>query len=163
MTYGTHLRRSRHGTLYFRYVIPADVRSDLQRSELSVSLGTGSKCGAELAALEPRLVAKRFIDAARETKRMSEPGDAKRLALRALIHERKFKAQLGEPNEADESKASMAAHVETLTAKLVSMVGTASVSSVGPTLSAAVAAYKTEGRSTEKWTPKTAAAIDGRF
>ena len=94
---------------------------------------------------------------------MSEPGDAKRLALQALIHERKFKAQLGEPNEADESKASMAAHVETLTAKLVSMVGTASVSSVGPTLSAAVAAYKTEGRSTEKWTPKTAAAIDGRF
>jgi hypothetical protein len=33
------LRRSRHGTLYFRYVVPSDVRATLGTSELSLSLG----------------------------------------------------------------------------------------------------------------------------
>ena len=59
MTYGTHLRRSRHGTLFFRYVIPVDVRSEIGRSELSLSLGTSSKREAQLAAMELAIIATR--------------------------------------------------------------------------------------------------------
>ena len=78
MTYGTHLRRSRHGTLYFRYVIPPDVRASVGQSEVSVSLGTASKREAEVACLELQLAAKRIVAAAREETASGEdcPNDA---------------------------------------------------------------------------------------
>ena len=66
MTYGTNLRRSRHGTLYFRYVIPSDARAIFGKSEVSISLGTASRRSAELLALELRLIAKRLIETARK-------------------------------------------------------------------------------------------------
>jgi hypothetical protein len=74
MTYGTHLRRSRHGTLYFRLVVPSDLRGSVGKSEFSISLGTASKRSAELAALELQLAAKRFIECAREAIRMNDRG-----------------------------------------------------------------------------------------
>ena len=60
MTYGALLRRSRHGTLYFRFVIPHDLRALVGQSELSISLGTASKRAAELVVLKLRLAAKSF-------------------------------------------------------------------------------------------------------
>ena len=166
MTYGTHLRRSRHGNLCFRYVTPPDVRAVLGTSELSISLGTSSKRGAETAALELQLVAKRVVEHARHAIRMSEPVKSNLAAIHALIRERRFKVLRDELNEADRANAAKDAKIEALTAKLISKFEPYQPEVVrisAPTLSMAVAAYKAEGQSTERWTPKTADAIDGRL
>ena len=84
MTYGTNLRRSRHGTLYLRYVIPSDARAIFGKSEVSFSLGTASRRSAELLALELHLTAKRLIDTARYATRMDTSDEhAKMRALPA--------------------------------------------------------------------------------
>lgn len=166
MTYGTHLRRSRHGTLYFRYVIPSDVRASTGKSELSISLGTASKRGAELAALELELVAKRFVETAREAIRMNEPIKSNLAALNALIRVRRYEHVLGELSDADRVIDDQKTQIETLTAKLISGIGgprqqTAVVAD--PTLEAAVQAFKAERQATGKWTVKTAEMWDSRL
>lgn len=166
MTYGTHLRRSRHGTLYFRYVIPADVRPHIGRSELSLSLGTSSKRDAQLAALELEVIAKRFVAAARDGIRMNDAEALKLIALHHNVTTRQLSVMQREMSESDAALATKSAEANQLKAKLIALLGvprTDGVAISSPTLSAAVAAYKTEGRSTEKWTPKTADAIDGRL
>ena len=36
MTYGTHLRRRRHGTLYFRFVVPPDLRGSTGKGKVPI-------------------------------------------------------------------------------------------------------------------------------
>lgn len=159
MTYGTHLRRSRHGTLYFRNVIPSDVRGSAGKSELSISLGTASKRGAELAALELELVAKRFVEGAREAIRTNEPVKSNLAALHAVMRVRQYEHVVGELNEADLVIADQRTQIETLTAKLISRLDVPRaepVSVADPTLVAAVQAFKAERQATGKWAVKTA-------
>lgn len=168
MTYGTHLRRSRHGTLYFRYVIPLDVRAALGGSELSVSLGTSSKRGAELAALELELTAKRFVDAAREAIRMNKPIKPDLAALQAVIRAQQRRALLGEIDELEQIKADQANHIEVLTSKLISRIElpptpTLPFKAANPSLAEAVGAFQAERQATENWTPKTATMWDSRL
>ena len=167
MTYGTHLRRSRHGTLYFRYVVPSDVRAALGTAEVSISLGTSSKRGAELAALELQLLAKRVVDHARDAIRMSEPVKSSLAGIHGLIRERRFKVLQDEIHEADHANAEKDAQIEALTAKLISKFDAArsdtTVLSDHPTLATAIAAFKTERKATGAWTEKTADMWDTRL
>jgi hypothetical protein len=167
MTYGSHLRRSRHGTLYFRFVIPADLRCVVERSELSISLGTASKRDAELVALSLQLAAKRLVETARDAIRMSEPGKPNRAAFHAMVQEHKLKAVLNELHEADSIIAAKSAEVDKLTAKLIARldvpltVAAAPVSD--PTLSAAIEAFKAERTATGAWRDKTADMWNSRL
>ena len=163
MTYGTHLRRSRHGTLYFRYVVPVDVRAELGMSELSISLGTSSKRGAELTALELQLVAKRCVGHAREAIRMNEPVKGNLTALHTLIRQRKFKVLQDDFHESESALADKTAQVEALTAKLISKLDLPRAEAgmiVCPTLSASVDGFKAERSATGAWTDKTAERWD---
>jgi hypothetical protein len=101
MTYGTHIRGSRHGTLYFRYVIPPDVRTCGGKSEISVSLGTASKREAALACLELELAAKRIVAAARESALMN-PED--RSELHAQLVELRRETDLANAVEAERQR-----------------------------------------------------------
>ncbi|MBS1176390.1 MAG: integrase family protein [Proteobacteria bacterium] len=173
MTYGTNLRRSRHGTLYFRYVIPSDARAIFGKSEVSISLGTASRRSAELLALELRLIAKRLIETAREA--MDENNERKPdlRALHALIRQRKFDVLLGELHEADqviaEKSAALArksARIDALTEKLLlaaHIPAPSPTASMGATLAEAIGAFQAEGKATGRWTAKTAEMWDSRL
>lgn len=179
-TYGTNLRRSRHGTLHFRLAVPPDVRAIFGRSGVSISLNTSSRRAAELAALELRLTAKRLIEAAREAIRMDENNEQKPdlRALHALIRQRKFDVLVGELHEADQiiaerdaALARKSARIDALTEKLLSATHTpapspvvVTVAAVAPAmLSAAVAAFQAEGKATGRWTAKTAEMWNSRL
>lgn len=165
MTSGTHLRRSRHGTLYFRYVIPVDVRSDAGTAEVSISLGTSSRRGAELAALELLLVAKRLVAAARDGVRMNEAEALKLIAVNHIVNARRVSVLQREVGESDaalgESNAALAiksAETDRLQTKLIAALEaprTNSVVTSSSTLSAAVEAFKGEHLASKKWTAKT--------
>jgi len=166
MTYGTHLRRSRHGTLYFRYVIPADVRSCIGRSELSVSLGASSRRDAQMAALELELIAKRLVAATRAGVRMNEADALKLIALHHNVTARQLSVLQREVGESDATLATKSAEVDQLKAKLIAMLDVpraAVIELASPTLSHAIATFKGERSATGAWTDKTAGMWDSRL
>jgi integrase len=170
MTYGNHLRRSRHGTLHFRLVIPADVRAIFGKSEVSISLGTSSRRSAELLTLELCLAAKRLIEAARYATPMDAPEEKRSnlRALHALVQRRKVDVLVGELHEADEVIAEkdaaltrQSARIEALTEKLLASTHVPAPSltpvTAPATLAAAVEAFQAERKATGRWgRPKTA-------
>jgi len=166
MTYGTHLRRSRHGTLYFRFVVPADLRGRAGKTELSISLGTSSRRSAELAALELRLAAKRFVEDAREAAQMTDSRKPNPGAFHAMVEAQRRKGLLRELDEADRDIAEKQEQIDRLTRKLIATIGApqpAAATSAGPTLSAAVKAFQAERAATGKWTPKTEEMLGTRL
>lgn len=173
MTYGALLRRSRHGILYFRFVIPHDLRALVGKSELSISLGTASKRAAELVALEMQLAAKSFVATVRKPAHMISKEELERLnTLRHLIFERRIKVIRDELSESDalliESNKLSAAktlEVEKLSAKLILAHETPRPPALitAPTLLMAVDAFKTERHKTGAWSEKTASMWNARL
>lgn len=159
MAYGSHLRRSRHGVLHFRFVVPPDERARAGKGELSISLGTSSRRSAELAALELRLTAKRFVEDAREAARMNDSRKPDPGAFRAMVEAQRRKGLLSELDEADRVNADQREQIDRLTRKLIATIGTPQpgrATSAGPALSAAVTAFQAERAATGKWAAKTA-------
>jgi hypothetical protein len=65
MTYGQHLKRSRNGTLSFRFKFPADVAAVIGRTEFTIGLGTASKREAAPRAAELKSMMMAAVCAAR--------------------------------------------------------------------------------------------------
>ena len=161
MTYGRHLKRSRHGVLYFRFVLPEDLRRSLGKTEICLSLGKVSKREAEVTALELTLTAKSFVAAARTSHEMSS--DESKHALGQLIAERRLAALKAEFSSLQEVQTETFNEKQRLQAKLADLAGTARSPASSERLSTAITLFKTERRATGSWTPKTSAMWDSRL
>lgn len=165
MTYGQHLRRSRHGILYFRFVIPLDVRPKIGRSELSVSLGTASKRQATAAALELAVAANRLVAEGRTGALVNEKEALKLIALHHVVTGRQKTVLQRELAEADAALAAKSAAYNLLQTRHIEVLSSPQqiVPAPGPTLSQAVEAFKAERKVTGSWTAKTAAMWESRL
>ena len=167
MTYGSHLRRSRHGSLSFRYVFPADVRGALGKSEISIGLGTSSKRHARLPALELLIAAKGYVAAVREAVSVNDQEELKRhLALHLVVKNRQISVLTKDIAEGDVRNEALKAQNQGLQSRLMkeldsprSMVANPH----GPSLSMAIGAYQAENLSKAAWTEKTAAMWASRL
>ena len=164
----SHLKRNRFGMLYFRRVIPPDVRCFFAFKEISRSTGT-SKQG-EAGALARRLCVTLdlLFERLREVAKNKKPEDL-RAGLIVMIDFEKdgtLKSLFTdlEPGEEDAAARLVPQLLQVAqTGQLGKVVAPVAVSVKGPSLFAAVAQYLDENTKGGGWSAQTAQDVRGDF
>ena len=159
----THVRRSRQGVLYFRFVIPVDVRHVFGRAEFNLSLHERSKRAAELTVIKLTLAVKAAVANARECLPMTDTTPENRPFFSMLLEQQRNNF-LREQNESDARADQLEQQVEAgkrerekLQGKLIDAMSRPLVAATptGPGLDVAIAAFVKERTSKHAWSGKT--------